>query len=67
MEDKERLAAITESAQSFFGNDNEAANRWLNHPVRGLGNKRPVDMIHTDKDAKIVLNLIDCLDHGMFV
>jgi putative toxin-antitoxin system antitoxin component (TIGR02293 family) len=67
MEDKQRLAAITEAAQTFFGNDNEAAKRWLNHPVRALGDKRPVDKIHTDKDAKTVLNLIGCLDHGMFV
>lgn len=64
--DEERLAAITKAAQEFFGNDN-AAQRWLNHPVRGLGDKRPIDMIHTDSDAKTTLNLIGCLEHGMFV
>jgi putative toxin-antitoxin system antitoxin component (TIGR02293 family) len=65
--DEERLAAITKAAQEFFGNDDEAAQCWLNHPVRGLGDKRPVDMIHTDSDAKKTLNLIGCLEHGMFV
>jgi putative toxin-antitoxin system antitoxin component (TIGR02293 family) len=64
--DNERLTAITEAAQAFFGDD-EAAKRWLNHPVHGLGDKRPVDMVHSDEDAKIVLNLIGCLDHGMFL
>jgi uncharacterized protein (DUF2384 family) len=45
----------------FKGYD-EAANRWLNHPVRGLDEKRPIDMINTDDNARI-----GCLDHGMFV
>jgi putative toxin-antitoxin system antitoxin component (TIGR02293 family) len=65
--DDERLTAITEAALEFFKGDDEAAKRWLNHPVRALGDKRPVDMAHTDEDTKIVLNLIGCLDHGMFV
>jgi putative toxin-antitoxin system antitoxin component (TIGR02293 family) len=65
--DIERLAAITKATQEFFGNNKEAAQRWLTKPVRGLGSKRPVDMIHTDKDTELVLNLIHCLEHGMFV
>jgi putative toxin-antitoxin system antitoxin component (TIGR02293 family) len=65
-DEKDRLAAITDAAQAFFGND-EAAKRWLNHPVRGLGGKRPVDMAHTDEDTKTVLNLIGCLVHGIIV
>jgi putative toxin-antitoxin system antitoxin component (TIGR02293 family) len=63
---KDRLEAITKAALEFF-NDDEAAQRWLNHPVRGLGDKRPIDMINTDENASIVLNLMGCLDHGMFV
>jgi len=35
--DEERLAAITKAALEFFKDDDEAAQRWLNHPVRGLG------------------------------
>jgi putative toxin-antitoxin system antitoxin component (TIGR02293 family) len=65
--DDERLTAITKAAQEFFVNDNEVARRWLNHPVRGLGDMRPVDMVYSDDDARIVLNLIGCLDHGMFL
>jgi putative toxin-antitoxin system antitoxin component (TIGR02293 family) len=64
--DEYRLAAITKSALEFF-KDDEAAQHWLNHPVLGLGDKRPVDMVHTDEDTETVLNLIGCLDHGMFV
>jgi putative toxin-antitoxin system antitoxin component (TIGR02293 family) len=63
---KARLEAITKAALEFF-KDDEAAERWLNYPVRGLGDKRPVDMAHTDEDTRTVLNLIGCLDHGMFV
>ena len=64
---KDRLEAITKAALEFFKGDDKAANRWLNHPVRGLGNKRPVDMVHTDEDTRTALNLMGCLDHGMFV
>jgi putative toxin-antitoxin system antitoxin component (TIGR02293 family) len=63
---KDRLEAITKAALEFF-NDDEAAQRWLNHPVRGIGNKLPIDMAYTDEDTKTVLNLIGCLDHGMFI
>jgi len=65
--DKERLASITKATIAFFGDNEEAAQRWLTKPVRGLGSKRPIDMIHTDKDTELVLNLIQCLEHGMFV
>jgi putative toxin-antitoxin system antitoxin component (TIGR02293 family) len=64
---KARLEAITKAALECFKGDDKAANRWLNHPVRGLGDKQPIDMINTDENASIVLNLIGCLDHGMFV
>ena len=67
MSDSERLAAIAKAALELFANDDEATQRWLNHPVRGLGDKRPVEMVHTDEDTKRVLNLICCLEHGMFV
>jgi putative toxin-antitoxin system antitoxin component (TIGR02293 family) len=67
MDDKDRLATITNAALEFFDNDVEATQLWLNHPVHGLGDKLPVDMVHTSKDTQLVLNLIGCLDHGMFV
>jgi putative toxin-antitoxin system antitoxin component (TIGR02293 family) len=67
MNDEDRLTAITKVTLELFKGDDEAAQRWLNHPVRGLGDKRPVEMVHTDEDTKIVLNLIGCLEHGMFV
>lgn len=67
MNNEERLAAITKAALELFKNDDVAAQRWLNHPVRGLGDRRPVDMVHTDEATQLVLNLIGCLDHGMFL
>ena len=65
--DEERLTAITKATKEFFENNDNAAQQWLTKPVRGLGYKRPVDMVHTDKDTELVLNLINCLEHGMFV
>ncbi|MBA6329245.1 DUF2384 domain-containing protein [Colwellia sp. MB02u-6] len=66
-EPKERLTAITNKALEFFNNDNEATQRWLNHSVHGLKNQRPVDMADTVEDTQTVLNLIGCLEQGMFV
>ncbi len=66
MNDENRLKAITKAAIKLFSNDKKAAQRWLNYPVLGLGDKRPVDMIHTDEETKSVLNVIGCLQHGMF-
>ncbi|CAH6837114.1 hypothetical protein VCHA56P521_210053 [Vibrio chagasii] len=49
----------------MFGSE-EAANHWLKHPVRGLGNNKPIDMLSTAEDTKVVLNLISRLEHGVF-
>ncbi|TWX52786.1 antitoxin Xre/MbcA/ParS toxin-binding domain-containing protein [Colwellia hornerae] len=67
MNDEDRLAAITKAAIEFFKGDDEAAKRWLNNQVRSLGHKRPLDMAHTEEDTETVLNLINCLEHGMFL
>lgn len=66
-DEKDRLEAITKAAFEFFKGDEEAAKRWLNLPVRGLGDKRPVNMVHTDEDTKTTINLIGCPDRGMIV
>ncbi|MEZ8192598.1 antitoxin Xre/MbcA/ParS toxin-binding domain-containing protein [Vibrio sp. 1F279] len=42
------------------------ANHWLKHPVRGLGNKRLIDMLSTAEDTMVVHNLSGRLEHGVF-
>ncbi|MEZ8437763.1 antitoxin Xre/MbcA/ParS toxin-binding domain-containing protein [Vibrio splendidus] len=44
----------------------EAANHWFKNPVRGLGNKRPIDMLSTAEDTKVVIDFIGRLEHGVF-
>jgi putative toxin-antitoxin system antitoxin component (TIGR02293 family) len=39
---------------------------WLTNPVRGLGSRRPLDLARTDVGARMVLDLIDRLEHGVF-
>ena len=58
---KIQLASI-----ALFEGNNEAAQEWMKHPVKGLRDKRPIDMVGTDADTKIVLDLIGRLEHGAF-
>ncbi|WP_280564168.1 antitoxin Xre/MbcA/ParS toxin-binding domain-containing protein [Chromohalobacter sp. 48-RD10] len=61
-----RFAEVYKSAIDLFEGDKEQASKWLLHPVRGLGGKRPVEMIATTAGAEAVLDLIGRLEHGVF-
>jgi len=41
------LVAVVEVALSLFENDVAAATEWMSSPVRGLGSRRPIDMLGT--------------------
>jgi putative toxin-antitoxin system antitoxin component (TIGR02293 family) len=41
------LVAVVEEALSLFENDVAAATEWMSSPVRGLGSRRPIDMLGT--------------------
>ena len=41
------LVAVFEEALSLFENDVAAATEWMSSPVRGLGSRRPIDMLGT--------------------
>ncbi|MEZ8201226.1 antitoxin Xre/MbcA/ParS toxin-binding domain-containing protein [Vibrio splendidus] len=56
---------VFQAALALLGSE-EAAHSWLKKPVRGLGNKRPIDMISTAENTKVVLNFIGRLEHGVF-
>ena len=61
-----RLAEIFSAAIELFESDEERARKWLNHPVKGLGGKRPVDMAITSAETEAAIDLIGRLEHGVF-
>lgn len=61
-----RFAEVLKAATDLFEGDSEHARHWLLHPVRGLGGRRPVDMIATSAETEAVLELIGRLEHGVF-
>lgn len=61
-----RLAVVFARAAELFEGDAEAARRWLTGPVRGLGYQVPLDLAGTEAGAKMVLDLVGRLEHGVF-
>ena len=61
-----RFAAILKSATDLFEGDNQSAHQWLLNPVKGLGGRRPVEMLTTSAEVEAVLDLIGRLEHGVF-
>lgn len=61
-----RFAEVLKAATDLFEGDKERARQWLLNPVRGLGGRRPVEMIATSAEATAVLDLIGRLEHGIF-
>jgi len=52
-------------ARPLYAGDEEAARRWLGEPSRGLGGRKPVDMLTTSAESESVLDLIGRLEHGV--
>lgn len=61
------LIAIFEEALSLFENDVATATEWMSTPVRGLGSKRPLDMIRTGVETRAIFDLIGRLERGVLV
>ncbi|MNF93326.1 hypothetical protein D3C84_759980 [compost metagenome] len=61
------LVAVFEDALCLFGNNEAAATEWMSSPVRGLGSKRPIDMLGTRVETKAVFDLIGQLERGVLV
>ena len=62
----ERNVARRKSAGRTLTPDESDAWTWLQSPVRGLGNRAPVDLIATETGALEVTDLIGRLEHGVF-
>jgi len=52
------LITVFENALTLFEYDVAAATEWMNTPVRGLGSKRPLDMMRTRVETEAVIDLI---------
>lgn len=61
-----RVAQVFERAADLFEGDAAAARRWLMEPVRGLGQRVPLELARTQVGAQLVLDLIGRLEFGVF-
>lgn len=61
-----RVIKLLDEAQRLFEGDLDAARRWMNHPVKALGGRRPMELMATSAEATEVYNLIGRLEHGVF-
>ncbi|MEQ4731888.1 MULTISPECIES: type II RES/Xre toxin-antitoxin system antitoxin [Providencia] len=61
-----RLVRVFDAAVRLFNGDKHAASDWLNHPVKGLGHLRPIELIATESGAIEVIDLIGRIEHGVF-
>jgi putative toxin-antitoxin system antitoxin component (TIGR02293 family) len=61
------LIAVFENALTLFEDDVAAAKDWMSTPVRGLGSKRPLDMMRTRVETEAVIDLIGRLDRTVLV
>lgn len=59
-----RLARIVASGEELFSRSHRLGE-WLREPVRGLGERRPVDYLDTDLGAEAVETLLMRLLHGV--
>jgi hypothetical protein len=48
-------------------NDVATAAEWMSTSVRGLGSRRPLDMVRTSVETKAVCDLIGRLEQGVIV
>lgn len=62
-----RLAELYNAALGLFEGDSDGARRWIQETVRGLGGRRPVDMVNTSVEAWAAMELIGRLEYGIAV
>ena len=55
---------VTVRAIEVIG-DREEALRWLGTPVRGLGYRTPISLLHDSEGQRKVLTLLGRLEHGV--
>lgn len=61
------LLAVFERAVSLFEGDSLAAFEWMSTPGRGLGSKRPLNMLRTRMETQAVLDFIGQREEGVLI
>ena len=59
-----RVARIVAHAVETLGN--ERGLRWLHLPNPALGGKKPIDLLDTEVDARLVDAVLGRINHGVF-
>jgi len=60
-----RLARVTARAEEVLG-DRPKAHRWLWTQVRGLGMRRPIELLGTEPGTELVLQTLGQLEYGLY-
>jgi putative toxin-antitoxin system antitoxin component (TIGR02293 family) len=59
------MARVVALAQEVLGSD-EKASRWMNHPNRALGGRRPFDQLDTEPGVRSVEEILHRIAYGMY-
>lgn len=59
------LARTIAAASQLFNGNSERMATWLNKPAKGLGGKKPADLLSTPTGAEAVLTLIGQIEYGV--
>lgn len=63
---EEILIKVAAEAVELFEGDDQAADDWLNRPLRAIGYKVPSRFMNSPKKIGIVRDIIGRLEHGVF-
>ena len=58
-------SALTRAIE-VLGSEKEA-QRWMRGAILSLNNQRPCDLVRTASGAKKVLNVLNAIEHGVFL
>lgn len=61
-----RFTKVLVAAIDLFEGDQDEAFTWLQSDIKGLGEKKPIDMISTSAGCDAVIDLIGRIEHGVF-
>ena len=62
-----RISRVYDRAMGLFEGDADATHHWISRPVRGLGGRKPLDLVLTEPGASEVEHLIYKLEYGVFI
>lgn len=61
-----RFTDVLAAAIALFEGNQDEAITWLLSDIKGLGEKKPLDMLSTSAGCDAVIDLIGRLEHGVF-